>query len=129
MMLPARRRALMAAAVLAALAVAAGAFGAHGLSGHVTARMQEVWETAVRYHMWHALALLAVSALEPLWGLRITAAACTAWLVGIALFAGSLYLLVLTGVGVLGAITPVGGVALIAGWVLLAIAAVGAARV
>jgi len=128
MMLLARRRALVAAAVLGALAVATGAFGAHGLSGRVSPHMLDVWQTAVRYHMWHVLALLAACALEPLWGRRSMVAACSAWLAGIALFSGSLYLLVLTGIGILGAITPVGGVVLIAGWVLLASAALGAGR-
>jgi uncharacterized membrane protein YgdD (TMEM256/DUF423 family) len=120
---PARRAAFVAAGVLGALAVAAGAFGAHALEGRLSPRMAEVWSTAARYHMWHALALLGVAA-APLWPGRLAAAAAFAWIAGVVLFSGSLYLLAITGVGTLGAVTPFGGVALIAGWVLLALAAV-----
>ena len=119
---PARRRALAAAAVLGALAVAAGAFGAHALEARLAPRLLAVWETASRYHMWHALALLAVAA-APVWRSRLAGAVAAAWVAGVVLFSGSLYLLAVTGVGMLGAITPIGGLALIAGWLLLAAAA------
>ena len=85
--------------------------------------MLEVWGTAVRYHMWHTLALLAVSALPTPWQGRATRIACVSWLAGVVLFSGSLYALALTGVSTFGVITPIGGVALIAGWSALAVAA------
>jgi uncharacterized membrane protein YgdD (TMEM256/DUF423 family) len=115
---------LLAGAVAGLVAVAFGAFGAHGLRGRLTPDMLAVFETGVRYHMYHALALLLVAALvsRPGAGRAIVAAG---WLfvAGIVLFSGSLYLLAITGVTVLGAITPIGGVAFLAGWALLAFAA------
>jgi uncharacterized membrane protein YgdD (TMEM256/DUF423 family) len=109
-------------AVLAATGVAAGAFGAHGLEGRVTPDLLEIWRTAAHYHLVHAVALLGVA-----WVVDrgVRGAAVAGWLlvVGVAVFSGSLYLLTLTGVRTLGAITPIGGVALIAGWVVLAVAA------
>ncbi|MEZ4660761.1 MAG: DUF423 domain-containing protein [Caldilineaceae bacterium] len=112
------------AALLGGLAVALGAFGAHALAGRVEARLLEVFETGVRYHFYHALALgLVVVALNrwPNSGLIPTAG----WLfvAGIAIFSGSLYLMTFTGARWLGAITPIGGVAFIAGWLCLALAA------
>ena len=110
-------------AVSALLAVAAGAFGAHALRDRLAESLLDVFETGARYHMYHALALVAVGlALQ-----RVTDGAST-WLVaagwlflaGTALFSGSLYLLALTGTRWLGAITPLGGVAFIAGWAALA---------
>lgn len=103
-------------AINAALAVAAGAFGAHGLKDRLDARALEVFETAVRYHMYHALALV-------LCGIIATKGATTAgWILqaGIVIFCGSLYALALTGVKGLGAITPIGGLAFLVGWVYLA---------
>jgi uncharacterized membrane protein YgdD (TMEM256/DUF423 family) len=101
-------------AVLALLAVAFGAFGAHALREIVTPERLQTFETGVRYQMYHALALLVMSVL-PLKHYR------AAWLllIGTLIFSGSLYLLVLTGIGVFGAITPLGGVLQIIGWVLL----------
>ena len=113
---------LLLGIVLAGLAVAAGAFGAHGLEGRVPPRRLEVFETAVRYQMYHALALLFV-------GVLAAQGSASAWqltwagglfVAGVALFSGSLYLLVLTDTGWLGAVTPLGGVAFLAGWGLLA---------
>jgi len=115
----ARRATLVAAGVLGALAVVAGAFGAHALDE----RAQDLWATASRYHTWHALALLATAAATPLWDRRFAAFAAAAWVAGVVLFSGSLYLLAATGIGIFGAITPLGGVAFIAGWVLLVVAA------
>ena len=104
---------------LALLAVAAGAFGAHALRARVPVELLAVFETGARYHMYHALALLAVAWASQAWpGPAVTAAG---WLFvgGIVLFSGSLYLLALTGVRWLGAITPIGGAAFLAGWALL----------
>jgi uncharacterized membrane protein YgdD (TMEM256/DUF423 family) len=107
-------------AALAALAVAAGAFGAHGLKERVPATDLVIWETAARYHLVHALALVGVGALGASvptaridWAGRLLS-------FGVLVFSGSLYLLVGTGTRWLGAITPIGGVALIAGWLALA---------
>lgn len=120
-------RILVLGALLGALAVALGAFGAHGLRSRVTPELLEVYETAVRYHFYHALALLAVG----VWADRVGSAAsppglgaaATAFLVGVVVFSGSLYALVLSGMRWLGAITPIGGIAFIVGWLLLARAA------
>ena len=116
-------RVLAVAGVLGALAVIAGAFAAHGLEGRLSPRMLDIWSTAVRYHMWHTLALLAVAASNGLNARRFVNAACLCWIAGVVLFSGSLYALCLTGVTALGAITPLGGVAFVAGWLLLALAA------
>jgi uncharacterized membrane protein YgdD (TMEM256/DUF423 family) len=105
------------------LAVAAGAFGAHALKTRLTPELLAVFETAARYQMYHALALVAVAlaqpraAPSPLWS-------WSGWLfaAGTLLFSGSLYALALTGVKWLGAITPLGGLAFLAGWALLAVA-------
>jgi uncharacterized membrane protein YgdD (TMEM256/DUF423 family) len=106
-------------AINAALAVAAGAFAAHGLRERLEARSLEVFETAARYHMYHALAMI-LAALVATQGARIAG-----WIfqAGIVVFSGSLYALALTDVKILGAITPLGGVAFLAGWVWLAISA------
>lgn len=115
---------LRAAGVLGALAVVGGAFGAHGLETRLSEEMLEVYEVAVRYHVYHAIALLAVAAgAGNLWRSKWTRVACWAFICGTVVFSGTLYALALTETRWLGAITPVGGVALIAGWVLLACAA------
>jgi uncharacterized membrane protein YgdD (TMEM256/DUF423 family) len=109
-------------ALNAALAVAAGAFAAHGLRDRLDARALEVFETGARYHMYHALALIAAGVVAS----SLARGAQTAgWLfqIGIVLFSGSLYALALTGVRGLGAITPLGGLAFLAGWLWLAWAA------
>ncbi|MEQ1503924.1 MAG: DUF423 domain-containing protein [Myxococcota bacterium] len=106
------------AGVVGALGVALGAFGAHGLKTRVTdPHLLEVWDTAARYHLLHALALCAVAA-HP----RPPNVAGGAFLLGIALFSGSLYAMTLTDVRALGAITPFGGVAFIVGWLALGFA-------
>jgi uncharacterized membrane protein YgdD (TMEM256/DUF423 family) len=109
-------------ASLAGIAVALGAFGAHALKSRVDARMLEVFETAVRYQMYHALGLLAVAYYL---GHEAPGAGAAAWsfLAGILIFSGSLYVMVLTGHRWLGAVTPIGGVAFMIGWALLARAA------
>lgn len=106
------------AGVVGALGVLLGAFGAHGLRDVVTdPHLLEVWQTGARYHLVHALALCAV-ALHP----ARPRAAGVLFVAGIVLFSGSLYALALTGVGVLGAITPLGGLAFVAGWLALGFA-------
>jgi len=117
---------LQIGAISAGLAVAAGAFGAHALRAKLEPRMLEVFETAARYQMYHALALFAVA-----WVASRTPAGATGavhasgWLfvAGTVLFSGSLYAMTFTGIRALGAITPLGGVCFIAGWIALALAA------
>lgn len=110
-------------AALAALGVAAGAFGAHGLRAKLTADMLAVYETGARYHLIHAVGLLAIGVAAHHWPGNLVQAAGWLMVAGIALFSGSLYALAITGVRGLGAITPLGGLAFISSWVLLAIAA------
>jgi uncharacterized membrane protein YgdD (TMEM256/DUF423 family) len=113
---------LVIAAVNGALAVAAGAFAAHGLEGRLVASASDVFQTGARYHMYHALAMgLAALAMR---GSAVRAATMSCWLflTGIVLFCGSLYALSLTGVQTLGIVTPFGGVAFLAGWIALAVA-------
>jgi uncharacterized membrane protein YgdD (TMEM256/DUF423 family) len=105
---------------LALLAVAIGAFGAHGLRGRGTPELLDVFETGARYHMYHALALLAVAWACSRWPAAAPAAAGWLFVAGIAVFSGSLYLMVLTGQRWLGAVTPIGGLAFLLGWALLA---------
>jgi uncharacterized membrane protein YgdD (TMEM256/DUF423 family) len=115
------RRFFTMGAVFGFLAVALGAFGAHALRDHLAPSEQVTYETAVRYQMYHALALLAVawatSQWPAAWTLRVAG-----WLfvVGILLFSGSLYALVLSGHRMLGAVTPLGGLAFLLAWALLA---------
>lgn len=115
------RRWVTIVALLGASAVALGAFGSHGLRSLVSAELLAVWRTGVEYHMLHTLALLAmvvgVRSVAPWrWSLRL-------WTLGIVLFSGSLYVLVLSGWRLLGVITPFGGLSLIAGWLGLVFAA------
>ena len=107
-------------AVSACIAVAAGAFGAHALRDLVSPDRLAVWETAARYQMYHALGLLVVAYLAA--QKSAGPARLTGWLfvAGTLLFSGSLYALTLTGITWLGAVTPLGGVAFLAGWLILA---------
>jgi uncharacterized membrane protein YgdD (TMEM256/DUF423 family) len=108
----------------AAAAICLGAFGAHALRATLTPRMLEVYHTAVFYHLTHSLGLFAVAfvcSLKPHSGLA--RAAGWTMLAGLLLFSGSLYLLTLTGLTALGAVTPLGGTALIFAWLMLALAA------
>src|SRR5262245_46304073 len=114
---------LLAGAIAGLIAVGFGAFGAHGLRARLSPEMLAVFETGVRYHMYHALALLPVAALAGRMEGRAIIAAGWLFIAGIVLFSGSLYLLAVTGVTILGAITPIGGVAFLAGWIALAVAA------
>jgi uncharacterized membrane protein YgdD (TMEM256/DUF423 family) len=113
---------LVAGAINGFLAVALGAFAAHGLSKRLEPRMLEIFEIGVRYQMYHGLALLAVAWLVSRGQTGLGAACGYCFLGGIVVFSGSLYALALTGVKMLGAVTPFGGVALLAGWGLLALA-------
>jgi uncharacterized membrane protein YgdD (TMEM256/DUF423 family) len=108
----------------AGIGVALGAFGAHGLKGRVEPAMLDVFETGVRYHMYHALALLALGLAQARSPGSLLNAASWLFLVGIVVFSGSLYAMTLTGARWLGAITPVGGVAFLLGWAVAALAAV-----
>ena len=105
------------------LAVAAGAFGAHALRARLAPDLLAVFETGARYQMYHALALLAAAWAAERWASGAAVAAGWAFVAGILVFSGSLYLLALTGTRWLGAVTPLGGAALLAGWALLAWAA------
>ena len=118
------RFALTVAATLLFAGVAAGAFGAHALKARLTADELGIWQTAVQYHMWHGLGLLAAGLLllhKP--GSVPLAVAGWLFVAGIALFSGSLYALALTGVRGLGAVTPIGGVAFLGAWGAVAWAA------
>jgi uncharacterized membrane protein YgdD (TMEM256/DUF423 family) len=112
---------LAAGAINAALAVAAGAFGAHGLRERLATRALEIFETGARYHMYHALGMLLCAALVA----SVPGARTAGWFLqgGIVVFSGSLYALALTDVKILGAITPLGGLAFLAGWIWLAVSA------
>ena len=111
------------ASLLGALSVAGGAFGAHALKGTLSEAALGSFETGIRYQMYHAIALLVVALLlkqSP--GVSTLTAAGGCFIVGIVLFSGSLYGLSLGGIKALGPVTPLGGVAFIAGWICLAIA-------
>jgi uncharacterized membrane protein YgdD (TMEM256/DUF423 family) len=110
-------------ALLAFLAVGAGAFGAHALRGRLAPELADVFETAARYQMYHALALLAVAWAAARWPSTASTAAGGLFIAGILIFCGSLYLLSFGGPRWLGAITPLGGLAFLAGWLALAWAA------
>jgi uncharacterized membrane protein YgdD (TMEM256/DUF423 family) len=119
------RLTLTLAAAAMFVAVALGAFGAHALKGRLTPDLAAVWQTAVSYHAWHALGLLAVGVLMLQWPSRgLLGIAAWLFFAGIVLFSGSLYALALTGMRGLGAVTPFGGVAFLAGWALVVAACV-----
>ncbi|MFL6716223.1 MAG: DUF423 domain-containing protein [Burkholderiaceae bacterium] len=107
-------------AVSAFIGVAAGAFGAHGLKQRLGADMMAVFEVGVRYQMYHAFALIATAWAISRWPGSLANSAGTLFILGTVLFSGSLYLLSLTGIRWLGAITPLGGLAWLAAWVCLA---------
>ena len=113
---------LLVGALAAFLAVALGAFGAHGLRNRLSPEMLGVFETAVRYQMYHALALLLVSLMMGATGGWAIRAAGWAFTAGIVLFSGSLYLLAITGTSTFGAITPIGGLAFLVGWACVIVA-------
>lgn len=112
------RKWVSAGALWAAIGVALGAFGAHGLEGKVEANALQWWETGVQYHLWHALGVVA-------FGLFASARDVPAWpaallLAGSAIFSGTLYAMTLAGPSMLGMVTPIGGLLMIAGWVAFA---------
>ena len=106
--------------LLAMVAVIFGAFGAHALRGRLSPEDLITFDTGVRYQMYHALALLAVAWAASRWPSGATTAAGWLFVLGIVVFSGSLYVLVLTGQRWLGAVTPLGGLAMIGGWASLA---------
>jgi uncharacterized membrane protein YgdD (TMEM256/DUF423 family) len=111
-------------AVAAFFGVAAGAFGAHALKGHLDAAALATWQTAVLYNLVHALGTIAVGLFKPVPAAeRACRRAGWCFVAGMALFSGSLYLLALTGLRPLAYLTPLGGVAFLSGWVLIAVAA------
>lgn len=118
------------AAALMALAVGLGAFGAHGLKNRLDAYSLSVYEKAVFYHFVHALGILLVALLARTHAISLAGQERVAWLllIGIVVFSGSLYALAISGVRILGAITPVGGLAFILGWLLLVYEALRAQR-
>lgn len=112
-------------AVNGSLGVAFGAFGAHALRDRITPAMLDVYKTGVQYHLAHAVALLLVALLADHWrNSRLVRACGWLFIAGIVLFSGSLYLLAVSGARILGLITPLGGLCFLAGWLLLAVAAV-----
>ncbi|MBC8353362.1 MAG: DUF423 domain-containing protein [Planctomycetes bacterium] len=126
------RHILLAGSVLGGLGVALGAFGAHWLEGAVEQwdlapdeqlKRLATWEVAVRYQMYHALALIAVGLLATRTHSSHLVWVAKLFIAGVTIFSGCLYVLVLTGIKVLGAIVPIGGTCMIVGWILLAVSA------
>lgn len=117
------RRFLLLGALFGFLAVAAGAFGAHALRAELGPEMLAVFETGARYQMYHALGLVGVALVRAHLPGRLVATAGWLFVTGILLFSGSLYMLALTGTTWWGAVTPLGGVAFLAGWICLGVAA------
>jgi len=114
------RLTLTMAALLGALAVALGAFAAHGLQGQLTERLLQVFQIGVQYQFYHVFALLFTGLMQQRRNSAGLKLASVLFLLGILVFSGSLYVLALSGVHWLGAITPLGGSAFIAGWLVLA---------
>ena len=121
---------LSAGAGFALLAVVLGAFAAHGLKAVLDGQQLALFETASRYQMYHALALLVVGVMltNPQFSRSLLKLAAIAFILGIILFSGSLYLLALVGASWLGAITPLGGIAFLAGWLMTMVAALKPVR-
>lgn len=115
---------LVWASSLGALAVALGAFGAHGLRSLVAPHMVQTWEIAVRYQAWHAMVLLILFTLSQLWSSPLLRWAAAMMIAGMVCFSGSLYGLVLTSVKWWGPVTPLGGGLLIGGWLVLLVATI-----
>jgi uncharacterized membrane protein YgdD (TMEM256/DUF423 family) len=111
---------IVAAGILGFLGVALGAFGAHALKDKLTPEQLARFETAVRYQFYHVFALLGVSLLSRAWPELNFAPAGWCFVAGVVIFSGSLYLIDLTGIRAFGAVTPVGGLLLLAGWAILA---------
>ncbi len=111
----------IAGSISAFIGVAAGAFGAHGLKDRLTLEMLSIFEVGVRYQMYHALALVAVAWAFTKWPGNLVLASGWLFIAGTIIFSGSLYILAISGVKTWGAITPIGGVAFLAGWLCLAL--------
>ncbi len=111
-------------AALALLGVVTGAFAAHGLKDRISADDYDTWQTAARYHLIHALGLLAVAYAASRWGGGLTTAAGWLFVAGMILFSGSLYILSTSGIKALGAITPFGGLCFLLGWACLVAVAI-----
>jgi uncharacterized membrane protein YgdD (TMEM256/DUF423 family) len=111
---------LACAGVAGFLGVALGAFGSHALKTRLAPEMLAVFDTGVRYQMYHVFALVAVAWAQSRWPARVFTVAGWLFIAGIVIFSGSLYLLAFTGVRALGAVTPLGGLAFLAGWLCLA---------
>ncbi|MFT4416224.1 DUF423 domain-containing protein [Fredinandcohnia humi] len=115
---------LILGALNAFLAVALGAFGAHGLEGKISEKYLKTWNTGVQYQMFHAIGLFIVAFLaDKLPQSNLVTSAGWSMFIGILLFSGSLYVLSVSGIKILGAVTPFGGVAFLVGWVLLMVGA------
>jgi len=114
---------LLIGAITGLLAVIAGTFAAHALDSQLSMKAQQIFETGVRYHMYHALAIAAISSLGGRVSGRWPAIVVGFFLAGVIIFSGSLYLLAVTGAKWLGMITPIGGVAFLVGWLLLCVVA------
>ena len=114
---------IIVGAINALLSVACGAFGAHGLEGKLSEHYLEVWETACRYQMYHGLGIILLGVLKQMTGIQLFGTAGWVMLIGIILFSGSLFVLATSGIKILGAITPIGGVFFIASWVMVIVAA------
>lgn len=122
---PTQRLFLRISGVTGALAVVTGAFGAHGLESRLTVEMLDIWQTAVQYHFYHAIPMFALAcAPAAIWEKRAAGIASALFFAGILVFSGSLYILALTEIRWLGAITPIGGLAFILGWLTVCFAAV-----
>ena len=120
-----QRQQVVAGALFLLTGVAAGAFGAHALKSIVTPDRLAIWQTAVLYQLIHGLGLLIIAAMRPHYGSRCLAYAGWFLLAGVLIFSGSLYVLVLTDIRWLGAITPIGGASFMLGWALVAWSARG----
>jgi len=110
---------LMTSAIFLALAVAIGAFGAHGLKSQLPEEMIQIYKTGVEYHFYHALGLMLIGVIAISFPSKLLKWSAIFLSAGIVLFSGSLYVLAITGIKWLGAVTPLGGLGFIAGWVLL----------
>lgn len=117
------RQLVIAASLVLLVGVGAGAFGAHGLRRIISPDLLSVWQTAVLYQLIHGLGMLAIAALGAKFGSSLLSNAGVVMFAGIVIFSGSLYVLALTGTKWLGAITPIGGLAFIVAWAMVALAA------
>ncbi len=115
---------IMAGGILGLLGVVAGAMGVHALRDTLDARALSTFETGVRFQMYHALALLAVGLLAGQWKTGLVKLSGVLFTAGVVLFSGSLYILAITGIGVFGAIAPLGGLSLMAAWTSLIVGAI-----